>query len=1586
MSHNLWRFLFEDDVESFRQYLANATFSAAPRGTTSSQHGGTLRIGSPGNLASSPKTPLKLRKSSGHIPTSGGSGKNASVVLTRAEVNARDSFGRTILHHAASSRSNNALAFVMALLNIPFLDIYIQDAESGWTALHRALYCGNITVAHALMARDIQAVGHYSTNSSFVNAGGLVKIKDHEGNSPFEVFGLTIAPRTLDRHSATLPSTLEDDDSVNEMDVAENDGSGNVRQTVRPSIDLAGDEAVAFGSNKNLSLGLGDEDDRHFPERIQLTRPTQLLDRMLEDHLASREESGVVEDLASSTANASTHRELPAVVRHRPITIQNVVMAKLHTAVLTADAVSNLYICGFGSGGRLGTGDENTCFTYHCIQAGGLAKRHISTVALGQDHTIAVCSQGEVYTWGSNRHGQLGYALPEVAKNEIPTQLVPRQLYGYIKKESIIGAAASSIHSVLYASNALYTFGKNEGQLGLMDADARSLETQVTPRRIGASLIYTPIKSVSAIDRATIVLLDNHDVIVFTHYGYTRVPFPLETFTNYYMAEHLSLRYNLELNYIKQITGGGNTICAMSSYGEVYTIEVPKVSEAVPSGMSTTNPTKARNALPQPSRLWSIRKAHMSAIDVDVGQDGSIILCTASGSVWRKEKRAKIKVVRERGVVTGRRPKDYKFVRIPHLTRAIAVRSNAFGAFAAVRKDCTVTREQIIPEAQSLWNDVFPLLPFAKFGISPSDGTGENDAARISQSIITSSGAEVDIANICKSYEPLSNSQYDLWVTSNVTDVRFPVHSFLLKARSRVMRSALTEFQETYYYTIPDVMSIEYGPDGDVQLSFQGADFLTLANFVFYLYTENVIDVWHYTSKALPSATRYRSVRLELMKIANQLELSQLERAVRVMVNPARCLHRDMELAILDPDFYSDADVIIELADGAELPAHSSLLCIRCPFFDGLFNGRAGGRWVASRRHAADDRAEPVRVDLNHIDERIFSLVLRYLYADTGEGLFDSIATSKLDQFIDILIELISAANELMLDRLAQICQQVIGKYVTIRNVCSLVNVIAECSVDSFKRAALEFICLNLEIMLELRLLDELDEELFDELNDIVQANQLAYLPFARSERDKEVLFDRHPDLYDQIELSKQRRIDSMRLRSRLTEDEDRFANAKLGVGSLERTASSPLSRGHMPTPADVSPVITPSPSPAIVAVDGTDDMPFVMDDEDPRLLPAPASPLDNSSSPQMPPRRQGSLAPAPPREAELGASAQSTPLDKRSADHDAVLLLGGPESSTKTSNRSTNLKLVWQSSHSNIQKIDLKNIMEQDSATRVSNLTQEMQKMSTSTKSLAKVSQKERKRQQQQQVREQEAKDQPTAQVPSKTGSVPSPSPWQTVAKPMKTTVPQVPHGNGGGVDMVTPVPVKPSMTMRQTVAAASPSPSTIGKGSSRGAPFMAPTLPSKAVAPQIQSIRHSPVLSSTSSSIDARASMADILAQQQTEKAAIKEAVAKKSLQEIQQEQEFQEWWDNESRRIQEEESQAAASSSRSGKGGRGQSGNRRGGSGKGRPAKTAAVSQETASSTSAKTSEASGRGGSRGHRSNERGKSRGQAGTQQRGARQP
>ena len=59
-----------------------------------------------------------------------------------------------------------------------------------------------------------------------------------------------------------------------------------------------------------------------------------------------------------------------------------------------------------------------------------------------------------------------------------------------------------------------------------------------------------------------------------------------------------------------------------------------------------------------------------------------------------------------------------------------------------------------------------------------------------------------------------------------------------------------------------------------------------------------------------------------------------------------------------------------------------------------------------------------------------------------------------------------SVANELMLDRLSQICQRVIGRHVNTRNICGLLNDIAPSAVAEFRRAGLAYICLGLEAVL----------------------------------------------------------------------------------------------------------------------------------------------------------------------------------------------------------------------------------------------------------------------------------------------------------------------------------------------------------------------------------------------------------------------------------------------------------------------------------------------------------------------------------------
>jgi inhibitor of Bruton tyrosine kinase len=88
------------------------------------------------------------------LRTSSGSSKTPprATALTAEsqdrDMNARDWLGRTVLHLACAATDPSALNFVRMLLgpNVK-VDVNMRDVESQWTALHRALYAGNLPAA-----------------------------------------------------------------------------------------------------------------------------------------------------------------------------------------------------------------------------------------------------------------------------------------------------------------------------------------------------------------------------------------------------------------------------------------------------------------------------------------------------------------------------------------------------------------------------------------------------------------------------------------------------------------------------------------------------------------------------------------------------------------------------------------------------------------------------------------------------------------------------------------------------------------------------------------------------------------------------------------------------------------------------------------------------------------------------------------------------------------------------------------------------------------------------------------------------------------------------------------------------------------------------------------------------------------------------------------------------------------------------------------------------------------------------------------------------------------------------------------------
>ncbi|KAG9242107.1 hypothetical protein BJ878DRAFT_544573 [Calycina marina] len=1484
MSNLLWKYYLEDDAEGFCRRLELAGHphpSKAGAGHTSNFGSG----GSP-SLATSPKSNMKNRKPSGQMGSLGAKGGSESV--GRAEINMKDHAGLTILHRAVSSTAPNAIKFALALIEHPMIDLYIQDLESGWTALHRALYFGNITMARAIMQRDRRDAA--GSGASVVKAGAsVIRVKDHEGNSPLDVYNATIARRSLQQmkdFSDSEDASEEAEDVLFESRSASNHGHGGI----------GSDELFVFGSNKNHSLGFGDGDDRQHPERITLKRPDHLFFRFYQEYLET------TSDRARSRAKSSPRslEDLPSLVLNRPIVVHDVVLSKLSSAILTTDPVANLYMCGFGPGGRLGTGDEVTRLTYTCVEEGGLAGERIEAVALGQNHTLAVTSRGQIFSWGTSTYGQLGYNLPRsVLQDEEPFCATPRQIFGPLKRESIMGVAASAIHSVAYTSTALYCWGKNEGQLGLIDSDSRSLFAQLTPRRVAASLFKAPIKLVSAINGATICLLANHTVCVFTNYGYNIVKYPL--YDNFNNKSILTTRYNEGPNHISFITAGGDTIAAISSRGDLFTLNVRKMDSEEPEA-STTNPSKIKSSLSVPQKVWSLRKGHWDGIkSVGVGENGSVIVCTHGGAVWRQIRRANAKsAFADSGSLTR---KDFKYQRVPGLTNIAAVCSTPFGVYAAVRKDCDVTKSQIHIEPQNLWDDIGSLLCVRNLVVKDLPG---------------STNVESDVQDILRS---CNADDYDTEVRCSTSEVRLPAHGFMLAGRSSVIRSALQNFRQNGSASLADILTVvSIEPDtigGDsrptVCITFQGLNFLSVLNFMLYVYTDKVIDFWHYARQYPNMAFRYRQVRVEIMKTASHLNMIKLESAVRLMnTKPERCMDKDMDIAILDAAIFEDGDTLLEL-DGENILCHSSLLRKRCPFFEGLFNGRSGGQWLAGRR-VTNDRAIPV--DLKHMDPAAFKVVLRYLYADVGSELFDDVVSTDVDDFFELVLQVMDIADELMLDRLSQTCQQVVGRFVGTRNVSRLLNLIAPCSVSQFKSAALEYICLQLESMLENHLVDDLDDELMLELDEIVRGNQLNCLPFAKSGRAELLLHERYPTLAEDVDEERKRRVRDLAFRTSLKEDDSRLCSS-FRAHSIEDTMSSSPSQDKLrrksktPRNAPFSPSIRPKES--------STDLMFDMDDEDTLAAAGPSRTISKSNSAsKLTPRTPS--ASWPPE--ILGDEVSVSPARNI------------PPVVSKKGNSPLSAR-QWSSPALSSAKLDMREIMAQASSSKVSNLSISLAAQSVedhaAIKASNKLSQKERRKKQQQEAISMSTSLQITLDKPDGKPS----SPWQVAATGQKMSLKDI-FNNTASSPIATasnklesPSPSRAHKPRR----AASPDTRFAGqKRSMSSQTNIQPPARSSPLIPHSKSYNTPPGKAETSLQL----SISDIIVQQRREQEIIKEASAKRSLQEIQEEQAFQEWWDQESKRAQEEEAAraiAATSTGRSGKSARGKGASRgRGGRGRG------------------------------------------------------
>ncbi|KAG2178097.1 hypothetical protein INT43_003350 [Umbelopsis isabellina] len=971
-------------------------------------------------------------------------------------INKRSILGRTALHLAASW---NRMDILQLLVDCPHTNVNIRDRENGWTALHRALYAGHIESALILSSQeDID-----------------IFIKDFEGNTALDLYNSTI------EGTSPSPRTIENIKRDNHDGDAFHGLKSSFWSLEESHSSTGATDIFTWGYNTNFVLGHRDSENRTRPDRVHLNLVTQ---------------------------------QIPQVLRRPAYVIMSMIMSKFHSAIITSEPENNLQLCGFG-GARLGFGNEDTQFLFKPVNG---IHDQVVVAALGRDHTVVVTRGGDVYSFGINNYGQLGYDTEQKQGQRIP-QYAPRKIAApSIKKEHIIGAAASSVHSAVFTETDLYTFGLNQGQLGYYPANGDFV--QVVPRKVSFLPSGARIIQVACIDNATVVLTASHDVFVLFNNGHQKVVFPMQRFPSDFVA------YTAAPNFIvKIIAGGDDYVGAISNMGDlfIWTITTRKGSTSgqktkTDAGFVGVENQRSRAAI-VPRRIWALRKSHLTLADACIGQEGSVIVCTTSGHVFVGSPR---KVPKKNKNLVEK--KLYKFNKIPLLQRCIMVAASPTGAFAALRAEKPLKSVDVPPSTLAM--DLLTSLPHIQNAYRLQKLQAEEDKLlrhlseeRLKIPFFIETEAIDAVPEISENAPVLD---WDKYITSDIADPTidayikvgqkgYQCHQVILAARSAVFEKAFSNLHiggdsnvvlnHNSGRTAKFVKSNNGKVRSTVEILIEGIHMESVWFFLDFIYSdqyEHPMNAFYASSKHhtgdLAVRTKLQTnisadvLQKELIYLADVFKLPTLQDSVSSSFNarPRPTLTTDIGMAQdREKSRQYLKDVLLELED-AVLDCHEVILRQRSTFFDTVFDPNR--TWLSNRRQQSSKSA--TTIDLNHFDHKTMDIVIQYLYNDNRDSLFNELVDSSTNSIFNVIIGVLAVADELMIDTLKVVCQIALLKLVTSKNVLVALEIADLHRAEHVKAACLDFIAHNLDYFLEAGVLEEFSPSLVEDIQSEVQKLQ----------------------------------------------------------------------------------------------------------------------------------------------------------------------------------------------------------------------------------------------------------------------------------------------------------------------------------------------------------------------------------------------------------------------------------------------------------------------------------------------------------------
>ena len=143
-----------------------------------------------------------------------------------------------------------------------------------------------------------------------------------------------------------------------------------------------------------------------------------------------------------------------------------------HSLAITADG--SLWSWGWGRDGQLGHADQQRQLLPKKVEA--FAGRRVIALSAAQWHNLALTADGAVWSWGDGDRGRLGHGDQQ-------TQLLPKKVEAFAGQR-VVALSAGDAHSLaLTTDGAVFTWGAGEtGCLG----HGEDLSNQLLPKKIEA--------------------------------------------------------------------------------------------------------------------------------------------------------------------------------------------------------------------------------------------------------------------------------------------------------------------------------------------------------------------------------------------------------------------------------------------------------------------------------------------------------------------------------------------------------------------------------------------------------------------------------------------------------------------------------------------------------------------------------------------------------------------------------------------------------------------------------------------------------------------------------------------------------------------------------------------------------------------------------------------------------------------------------------------------------------------------------------------------------------------------------------------